>query len=171
MADYPPYTHLTEDQEDTYQYQHRRSIREAIRRSAPPPLPPAVPLPTYLTPRQKAWYRRYTLYYRQLYGDTTSDTIKSPTAFSVRIAGRYHPITDRHRFRQYEEEGQTTRWYYIVDTRWHTRDPSLKVRLQGLEGVDDWFHLPRRFSRNHRVLLHVSQALLGSDNKIKDFIP
>lgn len=165
----PRYRHLNANEQAYYDYQRRLQIREALLQGHVVPDVPQVLIPGNLNNRQRAVYRRYTLYYRRIYGDTTRDHIYSPTALQVFVGGRYRPITDRHRFSQYENDHINGIWLLVTHKRLNTKNGATKVRVYGYPHMDDWFHVPKRFSSRFFVIPGSSRVLLHN-RTIIDFM-
>lgn len=156
----PRLIHLNANQQAYYDYQRRFQIRESFLRNRLPPEPAQVLIPGNLTNKQRAVYRKYTLYYRRIYGDNTRDHIYSPTALQVLVGGRYRPITDRHRFHQYSQDYANGIWLLVTDKRFNTKNGATKVRVYGYPLMDDWFHVPKRFSSTQYITPGTTHVLL-----------
>jgi len=93
--------------------------------------------------------RRVTLTLRRRWGDKTVDTIKSPTAFSILVGGRYHSFLDREHFPEYASAYTGREYHKVTDVHYNTRSGSINVQISGF--YRRWFYVPKKFYNFKKV--------------------
>lgn len=100
----------------------------------------------------RALLRKFTLGTRKIYGDLTTDSITSPTALYIFVAGKYRHVLTRRNFPELVrwKGDRLHTWHKITAIRYNEVYRTLNILVDGFPGYN-WFYLPKKYYSEMKI--------------------